>query len=333
MPHRLSFVLFGMLVSCTAFATGLDPVRVGRYSALAPGPSLEQVDPFALPINTEFSYSAQTVGHALKQVLARSGYRLASLDASCPSLPTLLGWPLPAVHRTLGPMRLDEALKTLAGPAHYLVVDPVHRLVSFELREPYQGLVQTRAAGAALPSHAAQVPALLRVEPAPVAFAANSSATHRIGPIPPGAELWPIAAKLRKVFRATTEQVMIGLFETNPESFCYQNLHCLKARAYLDPPTKGRVEAMEPATAHRTVQRQFEIWRHRTRLPVPPLAERTADPTTENTEGAGATGMLRPRRAKQGRLRPRPVFDWRSYEPLGLALPANAGMHVSQVTP
>jgi len=28
MPHRLSFVLFGMLVSCIAFATGLDPVRV-----------------------------------------------------------------------------------------------------------------------------------------------------------------------------------------------------------------------------------------------------------------------------------------------------------------
>ena len=56
MPHRLSFVLFGMLISCTAFATGLDPVRVGRYSAIVPGPSPEQADPFALPIDTEFSY-------------------------------------------------------------------------------------------------------------------------------------------------------------------------------------------------------------------------------------------------------------------------------------
>ena len=182
-------------------------------------------------------------------------------------------------------MRLDEALGTLAGPAHYLVVDPVHRLVSFELREPYQGLVQTRAAGAALPSHTAQAPALLRMEPEPVAFAAN--ATHRIGPIPPGAQLWPIAAELRKVFRATTEQIMVGLFETNPESFCYRNLHCLKARAYLDPPTKARVVAMEPATAHRTVQRQFEIWRHRTRLPVP---ARQKGRSPENTEGAAATG-------------------------------------------
>ncbi|MGH8538054.1 MAG: FimV/HubP family polar landmark protein [Gammaproteobacteria bacterium] len=298
MSQRLSFLLVGTLISWTVLGAGLDLVRVGRYSALVPGPSPEQTDPFALPIHTEFSYSAQTVGHALKQVLARSGYRLASLDASCPSLPVLLDWPLPAVHRTLGPMRLDEALKTLAGPAHYLVVDPVHRLVSFELREPYQGLVQTRAAGAALSSHTAQVPTLLTMDPEPVAFGAN--ATHRIGPIPPGTELWPIAAKLRKVFRATTEQVMVGLFETNPESFCYQNLHCLKARAYLDPPTKARVVAMEPAAAHRTVQRQFKIWRHRTRLPVPgrqtdrspPLAERTADSTTENAEGARATGML-----------------------------------------
>ncbi|MGH8569951.1 MAG: hypothetical protein ACREXU_18585, partial [Gammaproteobacteria bacterium] len=39
------------------------------------------------------------------------------------------------------------------------------------------------------------------------------------------------------------------------------------ARAYLDPPTKARVAAMERAAAHRTVQRQFQIWRHRTRLP------------------------------------------------------------------
>ncbi len=302
MPHRLSFVLVGTLISCTALGGGLDPLRVGRYSAIVPGPSPEQADPFALPIDTEFFYSVQTVGHALKQVLAHSGYRLASLAASCPSLPILLGWPLPAVHRTLGPMRLDEALGTLAGPAHYLVVDPVHRLVSFELREPYQGLVQTRAAGAALSSPTAQVPALLRFEPAPVAFAAN--ATHRIGPIAPGAELWPIAAELRKVFRATSEQIMVGLFETNPESFCYQNLHCLKARAYLDPPTKARVAAMEPATAHRTVQRQFEIWRHRTRLPVPgPLSGAAA--WTPPASAGCALSML----------------------------PANAGMHASKAIP
>ena len=39
---------------------------------------------------------------------------------------------------------------------------------------------------------------------------------------------------------------------------------------------------------------------------------------------------LHPRRAKQGRLRPRPAFGWRSYEPLALAF---ASMACSRRTP
>ncbi len=142
MPRLQPIVLLSTLISCNALGAGLDPVRAGRYSAVVAGPAPEQVDPFALPVRTEFPASVLSVGRALEEVLAPSGYRLASLDASCPSLPALLGLPLPAVHRRLGPMRLDEALKTLAGSAHYLVVDPVHRLVSFELRERYGALVQ-----------------------------------------------------------------------------------------------------------------------------------------------------------------------------------------------
>jgi type IV pili sensor histidine kinase/response regulator len=44
----------------------------------------------------------------------------------------LLGFPLPEAHRSLGPMSLQHALETLAGPAFRLVEDPLHRLVSFE---------------------------------------------------------------------------------------------------------------------------------------------------------------------------------------------------------
>ncbi len=122
MPQRLSVVLLGTLISCSVLSADLEPVRVGRYSAIVPGPSPEQADPFALPIHMELPYAVRTVGDALHQVLLRSGYRLASVSASCPSLPALLSWSLPAVHRRLGPMRLDEALKTLAGPTHTLVV-------------------------------------------------------------------------------------------------------------------------------------------------------------------------------------------------------------------
>ena len=44
----------------------------------------------------------------------------------------LMVLPLPAVHRSIGPMSLKRALETLAGPAFLLIEDPVHRLVAFE---------------------------------------------------------------------------------------------------------------------------------------------------------------------------------------------------------
>ncbi|MGH8612231.1 MAG: FimV/HubP family polar landmark protein [Gammaproteobacteria bacterium] len=213
-------------------------------------------------------------------MLARSGYRLANNPASCPSLPALLAWPLPAVHRRLGPMRLDE---TLAGSAHYLVLDPVHRLVSFELREEYQALVRADTPGRPVPftadlieSYSAEPTAL---EPLPVPaleLAAPSGGfgsitategydTNRIGRIEEGTELWSIAANLRETFNASTEQVMVGFFEANPLSFCYRNLNCLKVGAYLDPPTANGVAATTPSQARRTLQRHFVAWRQRSR--------------------------------------------------------------------
>ncbi|MGH8655095.1 MAG: hypothetical protein ACREYE_24300 [Gammaproteobacteria bacterium] len=41
----------------------------------------------------------------------------------------------------------------------------------------------------------------------------------------------------------------------------------------------------------------------------------------------GPRSPLHPRRAKQGRLRPRPAFGWRSYEPLALALARDGFFH------
>jgi len=219
---------------------------------------------------------------SLEQVVSRSGYRLASPNASCPSLPVLLGWPLPAVHRSLGPMRLDEALTTLAGSAHYLVVDPVHRLVSFEPREDYQALVGAETPSRPVLSTAdlmeSSAAELLALEPLPAPTAdlgvpvgetksltatEGYPSTFRIGPTERGAQLWPIASALRDSFDPTTNQVMVGLFETNPQSFCYRNLNCLKVGTYLDPPSVTRVAGTTPSEARRTVQRHFKAWLER----------------------------------------------------------------------
>jgi type IV pili sensor histidine kinase/response regulator len=45
----------------------------------------------------------------------------------------LFGFPLPKAQRQLGPLSLRQALELLSGPAFRLVIDPVYRLVTFEL--------------------------------------------------------------------------------------------------------------------------------------------------------------------------------------------------------
>ena len=78
MRGHLALVLLGSLISRTVLSGDLEPVRVGRYSAIVPGPSPEQADPLAVPVHMEFPLSVQTVGRAVERVLAPTGYRLAA---------------------------------------------------------------------------------------------------------------------------------------------------------------------------------------------------------------------------------------------------------------
>lgn len=115
-----------------------DMVRVSRYGYVAPVATSAQADLLSVIVTISFNENIKNVGQALDHVLLRSGYRLADLSVSDPYLPILLSRPLPDVHRQLGPIRLNHALRTLAGSSWDLVLDPVHRLVSFELLSRYR---------------------------------------------------------------------------------------------------------------------------------------------------------------------------------------------------
>ncbi len=145
-------VLVLALASVTPSITwpaGPGPVQVERYSTVAPVPRAAQIDPLQAVVAIAFPDQISTVGDALHYLLRRTGYRFASREATDPASTALMRQPLPAVHRQLGPITVSRALTTLAGPAWYLVVDPVHRLVSFELVRRYAGMVSQRDAHAA----------------------------------------------------------------------------------------------------------------------------------------------------------------------------------------
>ncbi len=124
----------GVAGICTIASANLwaDDVQVGRYSLFAATPTEAQVELLATTTTVRFPERIRTVGEAVRYLLQRSGYRLPTVESIGPDTVALFGLPLPAVHRSLGPMTLRDTLATLAGPAFYLVQDPVHRLITFE---------------------------------------------------------------------------------------------------------------------------------------------------------------------------------------------------------
>ena len=142
---RLIIALFLFLLSQNALShssevkqSSNEDYKVGRYSSISTKPSNAQMDLLAVIIEIKFPLSINTVGSALELMLINSGFRLADPGAADPNLSILLNSPLPNIHRTLGPVSLRSALKTLSGISWDLIIDPINRLISFELIKDYQ---------------------------------------------------------------------------------------------------------------------------------------------------------------------------------------------------
>jgi type IV pili sensor histidine kinase/response regulator len=113
-------------------------VQIGRYSVVSATPTAAQDNILSVIVTVNMPAPIETVGDAIHHLLTPSGYSLARFDAQGPEVIQLLSLPLPDVHRTLGPMSLQDALLTLASPAFRLYTDPVHRLIAYDLKPDYQ---------------------------------------------------------------------------------------------------------------------------------------------------------------------------------------------------
>ena len=132
--HPVAAIAICFVGICTVASVNLQAkdIRVGRYSLLVATPTEAQSELLATTMTVRFPARIQTVGKAIRYLLRRSGYRLATAESIGPDTVALFALPLPAVHRSLGPMTLRDALETLVGPEFHRVQDPVHRLITFE---------------------------------------------------------------------------------------------------------------------------------------------------------------------------------------------------------
>jgi conjugative transfer region protein (TIGR03748 family) len=111
--------------------------QVGRYLTIKNKPNAAQTNLLSQAIQVRFPPEVQSVGDAMNYVLRLSGYSLVPEERMSSYLKTILAKPLPAVDRDFGPMSLRDGLTTLAGPAFYLVQDPLNRMVDFRVKQQY----------------------------------------------------------------------------------------------------------------------------------------------------------------------------------------------------
>lgn len=130
---RLVYLSIAIAIAATPNA------QASRYSISNPNVvEREQDSPLDVRVTLQFPRIAiATVGDAVEHALVRSGYRLAPSSADQDALFAL---PLPDVHRAFEDQRLAVILATLGKPGYRLVVDHVHRLVTYERRPSIAGV-------------------------------------------------------------------------------------------------------------------------------------------------------------------------------------------------
>ena len=134
------YVLIAMEMAAASPVVHADSqaLRVSRYVTLTAGANEAQKDPLSAVIpNLTFGWQVVTVFDALQVLLNDSGYRVATYHPDL-RVHQLFNLALPSIHRQMGPISLENALNTLSGSPWMLAVDPVNRLVTFQLPRHYK---------------------------------------------------------------------------------------------------------------------------------------------------------------------------------------------------
>lgn len=122
-------------------------------------------------------------------------------------------------------------------------------------------IVETVRGGAVADERPAAVKAAPRQAPAPKVAAEPRPKAEAAGTrvVQQGDTLRKIADETKHE-GVTLEQMLVGLFQSNPDAFIAQNVNRLKAGAILNVPEKSAVESVTPAEAHKIYVAQTSDW-------------------------------------------------------------------------
>lgn len=118
-------------------------------------------------------------------------------------------------------------------------------------------VTQAQAPAVAAPSAEPSKPAAVST-PAPAGAAGSDALVY--GPVKNNDTLWSIAKRLRPDDTITIKQMMMALFEANPDAFLDNNINQLRKGAVLRLDDPAMARAISRARAAREVARQTQRW-------------------------------------------------------------------------
>ncbi len=261
---RLVFLVFSIATFISTTAAYSDTtekqVRVNRYTLADMAPSPSQLDLMSVIVDVEFSESVETVGQAIQELLTWHGFKLGHISAGNYSQYVLYLLPLPDIHRQLGPLRLETALRVLGGEGFELMINPVTREVSYHIHDAYDDMLSTHEVIQAKKQWDAKFGLVSNdVDIDKVCEQDTPTSRHTHGPVKAGDFLSKIAFSIKPA-HASVEQVMMRLYELNPSAFSRENINYLRRGAVLRLPNDNDVIAMDHVTAKERVRDHYLQW-------------------------------------------------------------------------
>lgn len=139
-----AFLLAAIALASSPFSTAWDTddsILISRYVSAQIGPTQAQLDILQSVVSIDIPDEINTVGSALSHLLKPYGYRIGREGQNSSQMQILLSLPLPEPHRSFGPIKLLDALAVFGGEVFSLMVNPVSRTISYQLKSAYQNYV------------------------------------------------------------------------------------------------------------------------------------------------------------------------------------------------
>lgn len=112
-------------------------IAVIPLGALAQTDDVAQpIDPLSIYVRTTYPQNMRTVAEAAEYVLEPTGYHLTTSRIASRTAARLAAQPIPPIARLNRTMPIIDALQLLVGLDHWVIVDPQHKLVTFQEKSP-----------------------------------------------------------------------------------------------------------------------------------------------------------------------------------------------------